>query len=97
MPLAILSDQITMRIKNKEIRRRRHRKEQKMKDADRVVRAQYSGEKKPSAPKAEAKPKVAAAKAAAPKKTAEPKAAAEPKVAAPKKAAPKKKADTAEA
>jgi hypothetical protein len=38
-----------MRVKNKEIRARRHRKEQKIKEAERQIRAQY-GEKK-SAPK----------------------------------------------
>lgn len=58
-----------MRVKNKEIRRRRHRKEQKIKDAARDTRAQYSGEKKASAPAAAA-PK----KAATPKKPAEKKA-----------------------
>ena len=74
-----------MRIKNKEIRSRRHRKEQKIKDAAREVRAQY-GEAKPTAtaPKKAAAPKAAAKKTegakAAPKKTAAPKAKkAEPK------------------
>lgn len=48
-----------MRIKNREIRRRRHRKEQKIKDANRVLREQYgdkkatpaAGGKKPAAKK----------------------------------------------
>lgn len=75
-----------MRIKNKEIHRRRHRKEQKIKDAARETRAQFSGEKKPAAPKPAAekaapKPKAAAA----PKKTAEAKAPAAKKPAAKKK------------
>jgi hypothetical protein len=51
-----------MRIKNKEIRNRRHRKEQKIKEAERQIRAQY-GDKKDA-------PKVAKSPAAktAPKK-----------------------------
>lgn len=60
-----------MRIKNKEIRSRRHRKEQKIKDAQREIRAQYAGKEsapKPVAPKAPAKP---AAKKPAAKKKAE--------------------------
>jgi hypothetical protein len=43
-----------MRIKNKEIRRRRHRKEQVMKAAARELRAKYSD--KESAPKKVAAP-----------------------------------------
>ena len=54
-----------MRIRNKEIRARRHRKEQIIKAAERALREQY-GEKK-----ATAKPK-----AAAPKKSSTPKPAA---------------------
>lgn len=65
-----------MRVKNKEIRQRRHRKEQKIKEAARELRAQY-GEKK-TAPAA--KPKAPAKKASAPKPAdAKPKAAAKPK------------------
>jgi hypothetical protein len=58
-----------MRVKNKEIRARRHRKEQKIKDAARETRALYAG--KESAPKAAVKPaaKPAAKKAPAKKKT----------------------------
>lgn len=52
----------TMRIRNKEIRQRRHRKEQIIKAAERSLREQY-GDKKA----AKAKP-VAAKKPAAPKK-----------------------------
>lgn len=51
-----------MRIRNKEIRQRRHRKEQIIKAAERSLREQY-GDKKA----AKAKP-VAAKKPAAPKK-----------------------------
>jgi hypothetical protein len=53
-----------MRIKNKEIRNRRHRKEQKVKEAARVLRAQY-GDKK-DAPKAA--PSRTATTRSAPKK-----------------------------
>lgn len=53
-----------MRIRNREIRARRHRKEQIIKAAEKVLREQY-GDKKPTA-KAAAKP--AAPKKAAPKK-----------------------------
>jgi hypothetical protein len=70
-----------MRIKNKEIRQRRHRKEQKEKDAARALRLQY-GDKKTATPTH--KPKSAPAK-----KAAAPKAAA----AAPKPAAKAKKAE----
>jgi len=81
-----------MRIKNKEIRRRRHRKEQAIKSAERDLRVQYSGDKKASTPKA-ASP--AAAKPAAPKKTAadNKSATGETKAATPKKSPPKKKAE----
>lgn len=57
-----------MRIKNKELRRRRHRKEQIIKAANKAIAAQYADKKseakpkpaaKPAAPKAEAKPKKA--------------------------------------
>lgn len=54
-----------MRIKNKEIRQRRHRKEQKVKEAARETKAQF-GEKKNTAPKPAAKP--------APKKASKPRA-----------------------
>lgn len=86
-----------MRIKNKEINARRHRKEQKIKDAAREIRAKYGDGKtqtgQSGAPKkttaAKSAPKAAPAKAAAPKKAAEPAAKA---TAAPKKpAAPKAK------
>lgn len=79
-----------MRVKNKEIRARRQRKEQKIKEAARELRAKYGDGKTATADKAAA-PKKAPAKAAAPKKAAEGAA----KSAAPKKAvAPKaKKAD----
>jgi len=50
-----------MRVKAKEIRRRRHRKEQKIKDALRVIRAEQ-GERKANSP---AKPKPSAKKPAA--------------------------------
>jgi len=70
-----------MRIKNKEIRARRHRKEQKVKMASRELRATYGDAKatqaeKPSAPKrasATTKKTADAAPKAAPKK-AQPKA-----------------------
>ena len=74
-----------MRIKNKEIRQRRHRKEQTIKAAIRTAKQGEKPEKKAAAPAAE-KP-VAAKKPAAKKtETAEKKPAA-------KKAAPKKAAD----
>ncbi len=52
-----------MRVRNKEIRQRRHRKEQVIKAAEKTLREQY-GEKKAAAPKAKAPtaPKKAAAK-----------------------------------
>ena len=66
-----------MRIKNKEIRQRRHRKEQKIKEADRLLRAQYGDKKVGTAPK----PKAPTAKKAAPAKPADakPKTAPRPK------------------
>ena len=77
-----------MRIKNKEIRARRHRKEQKVKDAARELRAQYGDAKAPQADKA-----AAPRKAAAPKKSSDgaAKPAAAKKAATPraKKAQPK--------
>lgn len=77
-----------MRIKNKEIRRRRQRKEQIIKADQRELRAKY-GDKKVVAAGEKAAPKPKAAPAA--KKTP---AAAAAKPAAPKKAAaPKKRAD----
>jgi hypothetical protein len=65
-----------MRVKNKEIRARRHRKEQKVKDAQRLIRAEFAGRE--PAPKAPAKPtakgsgKSAAKKPAAKKKSESP-------------------------
>jgi hypothetical protein len=60
-----------MRVKNKEIRSRRHRKEQKIKEAERVLRAQY-GDKKDAAKVVKAGTKAPAKKApAASKKKAE--------------------------
>jgi hypothetical protein len=59
-----------MRVKNKEIRRRRHRKEIKIKDAARELRAQYA-DKKPSTAAPAAK-KPAAKKPAPEKKAAKP-------------------------
>ena len=63
-----------MRVKNKEIKARRHRKEQKIKEAARETRALYAN--KEAAPKAAPKPAAkpaakAPAKKAAPKKKAE--------------------------
>jgi type II secretory pathway pseudopilin PulG len=54
-----------MRVRNKEIRSRRHRKEQVIKAAERALREQY-GDKK-------ATPSATKAKSAAPKKAAAPK------------------------
>jgi len=72
-----------MRIKNKEIRRRRHRKEQVIKAAERELRQKYSGKSGGStAEKAAPKPKAAPKKAEAAEK--------------PKKA-PAKKKETVEA
>jgi hypothetical protein len=53
-----------MRVRNKEIRARRHRKEQVIKAAEKALREQY-GDKKAASPAA--KPKAAAPKKAAPK------------------------------
>jgi hypothetical protein len=52
-----------MRVRNKEIRSRRHRKEQTVKAAERVIRLQYADKKVSTAPK----PKAPAPKKAAPK------------------------------
>lgn len=71
-----------MRIKNKEIKARRHRKEQKIKESARDLRAQY-GQGKTTAEKPTA-PKKVAAKPAAKKETA-------PKTSATKKPATKAK------
>ncbi len=66
-----------MRVKNKEIRQRRHRKEQKIKDAARELRAQF-GDKKTAVPTH--KPKGTPTKKAAPAKaTAEAKPKAAPR------------------
>lgn len=73
-----------MRVKNKEIRARRHRKEQKIKEAARALREQY-GDKKPAAP------------AAKPKAPAKAKAPAKPKAEGEKKAPAKKKEEAPEA
>lgn len=72
-----------MRIKNKEIRARRHRKEQKVKDAARELRAQFG-------PGAKAATETAPAKKAAPKKAPAPKAAPKADKKAPAEAKPKK-------
>ncbi len=66
-----------MRVKNKEIRQRRHRKEQKIKEAARELRAQY-GDKKTATPTHKPKTATAAKKAAA-TKPAEVKPKAAPK------------------
>lgn len=50
-----------MRVRNKEIRARRHRKEQVIKAAEKALREQY-GDKKKVAPKAAAPKKPAAPK-----------------------------------
>jgi len=55
-----------MRIKNKELRRRRHRKEQIIKAANKVVAQQFA-DKKTAAPKAEVKPRGEAKPKPAPK------------------------------
>lgn len=55
-----------MRIRNREIRARRHRKEQVVKSAEKAIRAEFA-EKKASAPP---KPKAPAPKKAAPKPAA---------------------------
>jgi hypothetical protein len=67
----------TMRIRNKEMRQRRHRKEQAIKSAVRDAKANAPEKKAGAAPKPAAKP-------AAPKKAAAPKAAGEKKPAAPR-------------
>ena len=56
-----------MRVKNKEIRQRRHRKEQKIKEANRALRAQYGDGKTVKPTSADSKAKAPAAKKAAPK------------------------------
>ncbi len=58
-----------MRIKNKEIRARRHRKDQKVKDAAREIRAKF-GEPHPTPAEKSPAPKKVAVKAA-PKKAAD--------------------------
>jgi hypothetical protein len=58
-----------MRVKNKEIRRRRHRKEQKIKDAAREIRAKYA-DKPVAAPAAHAAKKPAAPKKSTKKESA---------------------------
>lgn len=72
-----------MRVKNKEIRQRRHRKEQKIKEAARELRVQY-GDKKTATPTH--KPKSAPAKKAT--------TAAKPVDSKPKAPAKPKKADS---
>lgn len=56
-----------MRVRNKEIRARRHRKEQVIKAAERALREQY-GEKKAATKAKPSAPKKAAEKKPAPKK-----------------------------
>jgi hypothetical protein len=80
-----------MRIKNKELRQRRHRKEKTIKAAQREERVKWAN-----------KGAGASAEKAAPKPKAEPKAKAAPKktegaAAKPKKAPAKKKAENAPA
>jgi hypothetical protein len=86
-----------MRVKNKEIRSRRHRKEQKIKDAARETRALYAN--KESAPKAiaaaPAKPASKPAAKAATKAASKESPAKEAKPAA-KKAPAKKKEESTE-
>ena len=67
-----------MRVKNKEIRQRRHRKEQKIKEANKALLLQY-GDKKTATPSQ--KPKAPVKKATAANKPAEvkPKAPAKAK------------------
>ena len=87
-----------MRIKNKEIKKRRHRKEQIIKAAEKALREQYSGQAKPAGSVTEKAPvKKAAARAdakpvakKAPAKKVDAEAADKPK-----KAPAKKKADDA--
>ena len=52
-----------MRIKNKELRQRRHRKEQIIKAANKAIAAQYADKKSEPKPKAAPKPTAARAKA----------------------------------
>jgi hypothetical protein len=59
-----------MRVKNKEIKARRHRKEQKIKEADRQLRAQF-GDKKDAPKQVKTPAKAPAKKAATPKKKVE--------------------------
>jgi len=56
-----------MRVKNKELRQRRHRKEQKIKEANRALRLQY-GDKKAATPAASKPKSTTGKKPAAPKK-----------------------------
>ncbi|MCO5296408.1 MAG: hypothetical protein M9921_06080 [Fimbriimonadaceae bacterium] len=79
-----------MRIKNKEIRQRRHRKEKRVKEILKDLRAKYEGKEKAAPAPAPEKP--AAKKKAAPKPKAEAaeKVPAEKKPAAAKKPAAKK-------
>lgn len=62
-----------MRIKNKELRRRRHRKEQIIKAANKAIAAQYADKKTENKPKPAPKPTAAKAKGEAkkPAKSAE--------------------------
>lgn len=88
-----------MRIKNKEIRQRRHRKEKRVKEILKDLRAKYEGKEKVVAAAAPDKP--AAKKKAAPKPKAEvaekePVAKAEKKPVAKKAPAKKKAAPKAE-
>ena len=66
-------NRLEMRIKNKELRQRRHRKEQMVKGILKAEKAMYEEKKKnaPIAEKPAPKPKVAPKKAAAPKAEAE--------------------------
>ena len=67
-----------MRVKNKEIRQRRHRKEQKVKEAAKAVRLEFA-DRKPTTPAS--KPKTGTAKKTPAKASADskPKAPAKPK------------------
>lgn len=87
-PSGLDNEQKTMRVRNKELRNKWKRKEEKIKQ---LKREAIAAGKKPAAPKAAPAPKAEAApKAAAPKKAA---AATADK---PKKAPAKKKAEAAE-
>ncbi|MDR3689396.1 MAG: hypothetical protein P4L46_08460 [Fimbriimonas sp.] len=68
-----------MRIKNKEIRQRRHRKEQKVKEAQRLLRAQYGDKKTGGATAVKAKPTQAKRSATAKTVDSKPKSAPRPK------------------